>query len=491
MASKRNIYFSFIARVTLLMVLMIALTTYLLYQLNLRAERAIKQEVDDHLDAQAAAVDVALRSMATSIYLPQFVEQNPIPVHLGRLIHHIVVTDSRDMIIDSTHPPDFGKRLVETGRLRDPEHETTLHEIMAEGQNPLDWSLVRLYSFPLLTVQSEGTERLTIHVLISWEGIPGILTSTSRNRLLAMGGMLSATGLILIWLVWRFTRPIGDLLRAERRVGTGDFEFQLKVRRRDEIGSLVDTFNEMVNQLKRNRELEEKLREVEHVATIGRLASGIAHEIRNPLNFINLSIDHVRDRFHPDNGDRRERFEEMLDSMKSEIARLNRLVTDFLSFGRPTKLSPQAVDLKTLVQETANPLWPQAEAQGVIVSVEGDDDLPKIQADPALLKICLSNLIINALQAMPGGGRLAIRLSHDGAHIGIEVSDTGGGIASEDLDKIFEPYYSTKEAGIGLGLALTKKLVQEHGGTITVASQPDQGSIFTITLPLTFEEMRK
>jgi signal transduction histidine kinase len=483
MAGKRYVYFSFIARMTLLMGLMIGFTTYLLYQLNLRAERAIRQEVDEHMNALAAAVDVALRSVPTNIFLPQFIEQNPLPQRLRSLIHHIVITDSRNMIIDSTHPPDFGKQIVGADELRDPEHETTLEEIMSEKQNPLALSEMRQYSFPILTFDGNRTESLTIHVLMSWKGIPGILASTSRNRLMAMGVMLSATGLILIFLVWQFTRPINDLLKAERRVGAGDFDFQLKVRRRDEIGSLAETFNEMVGQLKRNRELEEKLREVEHAAAIGRLASGIAHEIRNPLNFINLSIDHVRSRFYPENGGRRDQFEKMLDSIKSEVARLNRLVTDFLSYGRPTKLSPEKVDLKTLVQEVVSPLAAQAEAQQVTVTVESAPDLPAVQADAELLKICLSNLIINALQAMLDGGQLTVRLKGDSAHVSIDVSDTGPGVAPEHLEKIFEPYYSTKETGIGLGLAVTKKLVQDHGGTIIVTSQPNQGATFTIRLP--------
>jgi hypothetical protein len=158
-------------------------------------------------------------------------------------------------------------------------------------------------------------------------------------------------------------------------------------------------------------------------------------------------------------------------------------VTDFLSYGRPTKLSPEKVDLKTLVQEVVSPLAAQAEAQQVTVTVESAPDLPAVQADAELLKICLSNLIINALQAMLDGGQLTVRLKGDSAHVSIDVSDTGPGVAPEHLEKIFEPYYSTKETGIGLGLAVTKKLVQDHGGTIIVTSQPNQGATFTIRLP--------
>jgi signal transduction histidine kinase len=485
MPRKSHSYVSFILQVSLLLAVMVGLTTYLLYRLNVRAETAIKEKVDEHIGALAEAVHVALASVASSLWLPEFIQQHPIHPHFSRVVHLIFITDSRNIIIDSTTPAVFGKELVSAGPLTDPEHQITFEELISQTQ-PSEPREVRYYNFPILTGDSSHTpEEEKIHVLLSWEGIPDILTETSRNRLLAMTVMLATTALLLIWLVRRFTRPIGDLLKAEHRVARGDFNVQLKVRHRDEIGSLAETFNEMVNALKRNRQLEEKLREVEQAAAIGRLASGIAHEIRNPLNFINLSIDHVRSRFHPAADADRTQFERLLDSIKSEVARLNRLVTDFLSYGRPTKVSPQWIDLENLVREVISPLLAQAEEQRVQIVVDNEMGRPKIQADPELLKICLSNLIINGLQAMPVGGQLKVALTIQQNDVKITVSDTGIGIAPEQVDKIFEPYYSSKETGIGLGLALTKKLVQDHGGTITVQSQLDQGSTFTITLPPT------
>ncbi|MBI3949982.1 MAG: HAMP domain-containing protein [Acidobacteria bacterium] len=481
MPRKSNRYTSFILQVSLLLAVMVGLTTFLLYRLNVRAEAAIQEKVDEHFGALAEAVHVTLASMPTSMWLPEFIQQHPIHPHFSRVVHLIFITDSRHIITDSTNPVVLGKELVSAGPLPDPEHQISFEELISQTQ-PSEPREMRYYNFPVVTGNSQGTEEERIHVLLSWGGIPDILTETSRNRLLAMAGMLIATMLLLIWLVWRFTRPIDDLLRAERQVARGDLDVQLQVRHRDEIGSLAETFNEMVNALKRNRQLEERLREVEQAAAIGRLASGIAHEIRNPLNFINLSIDHVRSRFRPAVGDGTQ-FEKLLDSIKSEVARLNRLVTDFLSYGRPTRISPQSIDLPRLVDDVLSPLAAQAEEQQVQIVVESDAILPEIQADAELVKICLSNLFINALQAMPMGGQLKVALTSQGNGVTIAVSDTGIGIAPEHLDKIFEPYYSNKETGIGLGLALTKKLVQDHGGTITVRSQPDQGSTFTITLP--------
>jgi signal transduction histidine kinase len=487
MTGKSNRYISFILQVGLLLAVMVGLTTFMLHQLNIRAEAAIKEKVREHADALEAAVRVALASIPTSMWLPEFIEQNPIDPRLSRVVHLIFITDRRRIITDSTDPAVLGKELVSAGPLPDEEHQITFEELINKTQSARPHE-VRYYGFPIITGNGEATQEERVHVLLSWEGVPDVLTETSRNRLLAMSGMLAATMLLMIWRVRRFTRPIDELLKAERLVARGDFDIHLRVRHHDEIGSLAETFNEMVNALKRNRQLEEKLREVEQAAAIGRLASGIAHEIRNPLNFINLSIDHARSRFRPADAAERSNFEKLLDSVKGEVARLNRLVTDFLSYGRPTKLSLQSIDLPGLVDDVIAPLGAQADEQRVRMLVESQQTLSEIQADPERLKMCLSNLVINALQAMPAGGQLTVTLAAEGDDVGIAVSDTGVGIAPDDLDRIFEPYYSSKDTGIGLGLALTRKLVQDHGGTIAVSSQLNRGSTFTITLPQTRDQ---
>lgn len=482
MQRKGGRYMSFMLQVTLLLVTMVGLTTFLLYQLNVKAEAEIHDKVDEHVGALAEAVQVSLASIPTPLWLSEYIEQHPMQSRFRPIVLLIFITDHRRVIKDSTNPAVFGKELVSAGPLPDPEHQISYNELFQQAQQTAPGE-VRYYNFPITTGNGNATQQERIHVLLSWEGISNVLTQNSRNRLWAMIGMMSVTACLLIWLVRRFTRPIDDLLKAERRVAQGDLDVHLQVRHRDEIGSLAATFNEMVHGLKRNRQLEERLREVEQAAAIGRLASGIAHEIRNPLNFINLSIDHVRSRFRPSAEADQSMFDNLLDSIKSQIARLNQLVTDFLNYGKPTKLSPQSVNLSQLLNDVVSPLQLQAKEQKIHLLVECNGDVPEIQADEQLLKICLSNLVMNAIQAMPTGGQLRITLASSDQDVQITVSDTGVGIAPEQLDKIFEPYYSTKETGIGLGLAVTKKLVQDHGGTISVHSQLDQGSSFTITLP--------
>jgi len=239
----------------------------------------------------------------------------------------------------------------------------------------------------------------------------------------------------------------------------------------------------MLSGLRSKRNLEELLQRAERSAVVGRLASGIAHEIRNPLNFINLSIDHLRASFAPKEDQPRAQYIHMLTTIKDELARLNRLVSDFLGYGRPAKLKIREVDARSLIEEVRDLVNTQAEQQGVAVNIEQDGHGDaKLQGDAELIKTCFSNLMINAIQAMPSGGALNISLRPDNGFLEIKFADTGVGIMPEDLGQIFEPYYSTKDTGIGLGLPLTKKIIEEHGGKINVESGLGRGTTFTVTL---------
>jgi signal transduction histidine kinase len=284
----------------------------------------------------------------------------------------------------------------------------------------------------------------------------------------------------------RLTRPISDLAQGARRVAAGDVDFQVPVKGPEEVSALSVTFNEMLAGLRRNQELEEELQRSERSAVVGRLASGIAHEIRNPLNFINLSIDHLREAFAPANAAQSAQYKHILTTIKDELARLNQLVSDFLSYGRPAKLKLREIDARVLAEEVRDLVAAKADEQGVKIAIEANGADTRLIADAEQLKTCFSNLMINAVQAMPGGGDLDVVLNTNDGHIEIEFSDTGTGMLPETLEQIFEPYYSTKETGIGLGLPLTKKIIEEHGGQIEVESEVGIGTSFIVTLPRKF-----
>lgn len=287
------------------------------------------------------------------------------------------------------------------------------------------------------------------------------------------------------FLVWRFTRPIANLSDAARRVAAGDLRVRVSdADRTDEVGQLARQFNEMTAELEKTRELETQLQESERSAVVGRLASAIAHEIRNPLNYINLTLDHLRAKFPPTEEKQRGDFEKLTAQLKSEVGRINRQISDFLRYSRPAKLNLQPLEAKTIVEDSLRIVEPQAAEQNIEINFEENGSTPKIVGDAEVLRSVFSNLFINAVQAMEkNGGSLNVSIKPEKKFAVVEIADTGEGIPPENLDKIFEPYFSTKETGTGLGLAIVKKIVDEHQGTIAVESNPAQGTKFTVKLP--------
>ena len=287
-------------------------------------------------------------------------------------------------------------------------------------------------------------------------------------------------------LVWRFTRPLSDLSRGANRVAAGDFSFRVPgAARRDEVGRLAATFNEMIERLEHMRELESKVKEAEKSAVIGRLASAIAHEIRNPLNYINLTLDHLRTSLAPNDPQKRALVEQLTLQLKAEVARINTRISEFLKYSRPANLNLQPLDLRETLRDALRIVEAQGAESGVETRLDANGDAPSVLGDRESLRSLFTNLIINGMQAMEGeGGSLRVGLSSEDGRARVTVSDTGRGIDPEHIDKIFEPYYSTKETGTGLGLAIARKAVEDHDGNITVESTPGRGTTFTVELPL-------
>ena len=213
------------------------------------------------------------------------------------------------------------------------------------------------------------------------------------------------------------------------------------------------------------------------------------HEIRNPLNYINLSLDHLRKNFSPEDPDKEELFRKLTKQLKVEVDRINEQIVEFLRYSRPANLDLEPTVLYEVVQDSLRIVEPQAAEQSIEITCVERDYLPKISGDKEVLRSVFNNLFINAVQAMEGeGGKLTVRLFEDGEFIAVEVEDTGNGIKEENIEKIFEPYFSTKETGTGLGLAIVKKIVEDHSGNLEVESKPGEGSTFRVRLPKFNEE---
>jgi signal transduction histidine kinase len=217
---------------------------------------------------------------------------------------------------------------------------------------------------------------------------------------------------------------------------------------------------------------------------MGRFASALAHEIRNPLNSISLTIDYVRQRLAPGEEPRRAEFEALMSTLKKEVARLNRLVGDFLSSGQPARLDPRPCDVGAVVRETAALVEHKAREQAIAIELDVVADLPMTLADPELLKTCLLNLVLNAFEAMPDGGQLRLAARLEAGQLLLLVADTGVGLSRDAAAHALEPYFSTKDTGVGLGLALVRRIVESHGGTIALEPRPGRGTTVRVELPL-------
>lgn len=297
--------------------------------------------------------------------------------------------------------------------------------------------------------------------------------------------LLLGSSILYMVLVWRFTRPVANLSNAARRIAEGDLCVRVpEYGRTDEMGQLASQFNEMTAELEKKRDLEIQLQQAEKSAVVGRLGSAIAHEIRNPLNYINLTLDHLRAKFAPEEIEKREDFEKLTSQLKSEVARINQQITDFLSYSRPAKVNLQPTDVRRVIEDSLRIIEGQADEQHIKLSVTEEENVPKIEGDAEFLRSVFNNLFINAIQAIEAsGGKVNVKIAPDENFVKIEITDTGKGISEENLSNIFEPYFSTKETGTGLGLAIVQKVVEVHNGTIEVESKLNEGTKFIVRLP--------
>ena len=225
----------------------------------------------------------------------------------------------------------------------------------------------------------------------------------------------------------------------------------------------------------------------ERLSALGNLAATVAHEIRNPLNAISMGLQRLKVEFQPT--DDQEQYSRVTELMLGEVHRLNSIVEQFLSLARPLEIKPEALRVQDVLNELATLVAGEAQQSKVQIRVVAPLTLPPLRADREYLRQTLLNLILNGLQAMPDGGTLTLKANTSNGNFLISVTDTGIGIAPENRRRIFEPYFTTKAKGSGLGLAIARRIIEAHGGTITVSSETDQGCCFQICLPLDHTEV--
>jgi len=344
-----------------------------------------------------------------------------------------------------------------------------------------------------------------IRVLVadSYQHMSMILSLYIASALI--GIIASVVGYLI--LTRNTVHPIKNLAAATRQVADGDLSVRLDSRSTTEIGELYESFNVMTQRLEDherqmeefNRALEQKVEErtaelknaqaellrMEKIATLGQVASMVNHEIKTPLNALYLNLQLLNRQFSKinwnDDADRR-RLESMTAVLDGEIMRISELLEEFVQYARFAPPNFAAVDLDALVNRVAETIRPSAEEAKVRVECE-TAAAEKVRGDEKKLTQALMNLCVNAIHAMEkDGGVLTLRTRADGNSTVLEVADTGCGIEPADLEKIFEPFFTTREKGTGFGLAIVKRIIEDHNGTISCTSEPGRGAVFTITL---------
>lgn len=235
------------------------------------------------------------------------------------------------------------------------------------------------------------------------------------------------------------------------------------------------------------RKKEARLRRAESLASLTTLAAGVAHEIKNPLGSISIHVQLLEKAMKEKPDKKMERY---LSIVSEEIDRLNKIVVDFLFAVRPMDIKPINDDINALVLELAEFMKPEAKNASIELEAKLEASANPVPFDRRYIKQVLLNLIKNSMSAMPKGGKLLLKTSSNQDEFIIRVEDSGSGIDNDKIGKIFEPYYTTKENGTGLGLTLSYKIIKEHGGDISVSSKPGTGSVFTISLPIPQKEKR-
>ncbi len=387
---------------------------------------------------------------------------------------------------DKTHPPEKLQPLIDAVRQYGQEMTAVVPWTGDQAEDevfhaiPLPGAGVGK-DRPLLAILLIGNSRRTYVELTRHIGSAALLAGA--------GGILLAI-LVSSWAAARVTRPVEQLAHAAQEVAAGNWNVRVAVNGDDEFGQLADSFNRMTTELLSQRE---RLLQAERVAAWRELARRLAHELKNPLFPLQLTVENLVRARQQTPEQFEEVFRESSRTLLAEIANLKGIIGRFSEFSRMPQPQLQRVQMNDVIREVMQLFQAQLEAPGrpkIDCELQLDPHLEPVAADAELLHRGISNLILNAIDAMPHGGTLTLRSRNEGGHVLIEVADTGSGLTPEECARIFTPYYTSKQHGTGLGLAIVQSVVSDHGGRVRVRSQPGHGTTFVIELPNGFDPSR-
>jgi signal transduction histidine kinase len=472
------------SRLLLILLFLLGLSVGSLTILYSRTEEILLEKIAENVEQITKAIQISVEQLAakgdSTERLKSYVDM------LNKKgIQEITIIGGDSNVIASSNPKKVGKpEKINPGTAKRKDKASIKKDllIMATLGEKSPSQEQRLYNM-IMPVSAKGE---TIGYILISMVLDDFRSFHQRNylRRVLSTVLAFALGIILCLVLARsYTAPIKEIARASKRIADGYLVSIKETGRNDEIGVLVKSFNDMVVKLRERRELEERLQKSEELSRMGQLASGIAHEVRNPLNFLSLSIGHIKSKISDEPIKDRDDILSLLDSLTGEIYKVNELINNFLLMGKPVVLNQESVSPESLMADVLYILEGRVQ-DGIKIKVIHEGNGQPVFCDRLYMRMCLINLVLNSIQAIEDKGEIVVEFTHTDSFCHICVADNGKGIRPEEMNKIFEPYYSTKTVGVGLGLTLTKRLVEEHGGRISVKSQVGKGTVTTIEVPV-------
>ncbi len=436
----------------------------------------------------AARADYARSLLADFLELRQTPEGTPAPIQ--DIAFWISATLDTDVNIyrEGRLLASSRREFFDQGLLSEMMDGRTYHRI-THGGTPFVDSLARIggYGFHTLTVPFQdagGTLFVSLPFPLQREE-----AAAATSELVEFLMLLAVLGAALVLVFARTVRsmfivPVRKLLAGTREVSLGNLEVSLDHRSRDEMMTLVQGFNAMTRSLKTQ---QQELAEMSKTLAWADMARKVAHEIKNPLTPIQLAAEHLLTVYEDKRGDFEKTLRESLSYIITEVEALRRIAQDFMELAREPARRSEDFDLRAVLEEMVQPFARLlADRIKFDLAAGGAEAAPggfRMRGDPSKLRTAFRNLVINAIEAVPGRGSIEIAAERRGDTISVTVRDTGTGMDAATLARAYEPYFSTKDVGTGLGLPITRKIIEEHGGTIRIESRPGKGTTVFVELP--------
>jgi two-component system nitrogen regulation sensor histidine kinase NtrY len=356
-----------------------------------------------------------------------------------------------------------------------------------ESEQIIYWSADAADSETMHAIPLRGAANEPLAVLLVGSSRAEVVHLGQHIRTVAL--LVAGIGIVIAvlvsgWIAARVTRPVEQLAAGAESLAAGDWHARVDIDSSDELGRLAASFNRMTQQL---RDQRERMVQAERVAAWRELARRLAHELKNPLFPLQITVENLIRARQLSEREFDEVFRESSGTLLAELANLKAIIGRFSDLSKMPRPQLEPLQINDVVTQVAHLFEPQLHAPGraaIGLQLDLQSALPVISADRDLLQGALTNLVLNAQDAMPEGGTLTIRTAQRGENILLEVSDTGEGMTPEECARLFTPYYTTRQHGTGLGLAMVQSVVSDHGGKISVASDPGRGTSFRIELPL-------